>query len=250
MNNIDASKVVAHRGWQDKYPENTLLAIQQAIDAGVLHIECDVQMTADGHLVLCHDIDLKRLSGKPLLLNEMSLSQMQALNCSEPERLGDVFKAEKFSSLAELLPIICASPQVTFYIELKEEAIEQQGLDLCLHALLMLLEPFKNTVLISFSEPAIKQAKQQYNFERTAIVLSAWDNRNEVIAKVLADMAYVSKRHLPATAVLSADVPLAVYEVGDIAQAQVLLSRGVSMVESFCSPDLIGAIEDRAEQLV
>ena len=239
MNKINASQVVAHRGWQNKYPENTLLSIQKAIDAGVLHIECDVQMTGDGHLLLCHDVDLKRLSGKKIAINEHALADIQALSCFEPERLGNAFEGLKFASLAELLPIISAYPSVQFYIELKEEAIEQQGLDACLKALAALLIPFKNTVFISFNERAVKLAKQQYGFERTSIVLRTWGSRNEVIRAVCADVAYISKRHLPNDGDLRAAVPLAVYEIAELAEAKSLLARGVSMIESFCSPDLI-----------
>ena len=40
-------KLVAHRGYAHAYPENTLLAIQQAVEAGAKYIEFDVLLSAD-----------------------------------------------------------------------------------------------------------------------------------------------------------------------------------------------------------
>lgn len=40
--------VAAHRGWRDKYPENTIEAFQAALDIGVDQIETDVRITKDG----------------------------------------------------------------------------------------------------------------------------------------------------------------------------------------------------------
>jgi glycerophosphoryl diester phosphodiesterase len=51
---------VAHRGHSIAYPENTLEAYRKAIDLGVEMIECDVNITRDGKLVMMHDPTLDR----------------------------------------------------------------------------------------------------------------------------------------------------------------------------------------------
>ena len=66
-----AKGLVAHRGWH--YPsddltrplENTLPAYERAWSAGVPFCECDVTLTKDGEIILCHDNDLKRLALDP-----------------------------------------------------------------------------------------------------------------------------------------------------------------------------------------
>ena len=48
-------KNFAHRGFSGKYPENTILAFQKALEEGVDGIELDVQLTRDKELVIIHD---------------------------------------------------------------------------------------------------------------------------------------------------------------------------------------------------
>lgn len=50
---------IAHRGGANLWPENTLEAFKNAIDAGVDGIECDIQRTRDDRLVIHHDDRLK-----------------------------------------------------------------------------------------------------------------------------------------------------------------------------------------------
>jgi len=52
--------VVAHRGASHDNAEHTLGAYVAALDEGAEGFECDVRLTADGHLVCVHDRDLRR----------------------------------------------------------------------------------------------------------------------------------------------------------------------------------------------
>ncbi|MBU1198758.1 MAG: hypothetical protein KKF46_06190 [Nanoarchaeota archaeon] len=53
-------KVIAHRGFSGRYPENTLLAIKKAVELGVDWVEIDVWSTIDHCIVLMHDPTLSR----------------------------------------------------------------------------------------------------------------------------------------------------------------------------------------------
>ena len=63
---IHHSKLVAHRGYQAQFPENTALSLNQAITAGDLFIELDVQFSSDKLTIIYHDTDLQRVSGEPV----------------------------------------------------------------------------------------------------------------------------------------------------------------------------------------
>lgn len=51
---------IAHMGFSAKYPENTILSFQKALEAGADGIGIDVRMSRDGELVILHDQELAR----------------------------------------------------------------------------------------------------------------------------------------------------------------------------------------------
>lgn len=51
---VAVPQTLAHRGYNQKYPENTLSAFRGAIEAGCHAIETDVRLTRDGVTVLAH----------------------------------------------------------------------------------------------------------------------------------------------------------------------------------------------------
>lgn len=55
--------VIAHRGFSDQYPENTLLAFRKAIVAGAWMIETDIRLSCDDVPMIFHDGSLKRVCG-------------------------------------------------------------------------------------------------------------------------------------------------------------------------------------------
>lgn len=55
---------IAHRGYKARYPENTLLSFDKAVEAGAQALETDVHITKDDVVVLSHDSSLKRCFGK------------------------------------------------------------------------------------------------------------------------------------------------------------------------------------------
>ncbi|QLQ09251.1 MAG: glycerophosphodiester phosphodiesterase [Nocardioidaceae bacterium] len=69
-------QVVAHRGASADLAEHTLAAYVKALDDGAEGFECDVRLTADGHLVCVHDRNLRRVAGNAGLVSTMTLEQL------------------------------------------------------------------------------------------------------------------------------------------------------------------------------
>ena len=76
------SKVFAHRGWSGKYPENTMLAFEKAIELGVDGIELDVHMSGDHQLVIIHDETVDRTCNGKGFVKDMTVEQLKALDAS------------------------------------------------------------------------------------------------------------------------------------------------------------------------
>ena len=69
--NPNIFKGVAHRGLHDdKRFENSLSAFKNAIDHDFC-FELDIHLTTDNQLVVCHDSDLKRVTGKEGIIEEL-----------------------------------------------------------------------------------------------------------------------------------------------------------------------------------
>ncbi|BBH17328.1 glycerophosphoryl diester phosphodiesterase [Nocardioides baekrokdamisoli] len=71
-------QVVAHRGASHDIAEHTLGAYVEALRIGADAVECDVRLTADGHLVCVHDRSLNRTAGVPALVSEMELKDLES----------------------------------------------------------------------------------------------------------------------------------------------------------------------------
>lgn len=68
--------LLSHRGLHDEQStENGLSAFEKSIDEG-LPFELDVHLTLDGGLIVCHDSELKRTTGKQGIIEEMTLEQI------------------------------------------------------------------------------------------------------------------------------------------------------------------------------
>lgn len=72
-------QVVAHRGASHDRAEHTLGAYLEALDSGADGLECDVRLTADGHLVCFHDRDLRRTGHHQGLVSVMELAELDQL---------------------------------------------------------------------------------------------------------------------------------------------------------------------------
>jgi glycerophosphoryl diester phosphodiesterase len=73
-------QVVAHRGASHENAEHTLRAYIAALDDGAEGLECDVRLTADGHLVCVHDRDLRRTASKRGIVSTMELADLDQLD--------------------------------------------------------------------------------------------------------------------------------------------------------------------------
>ncbi|SHL57445.1 glycerophosphodiester phosphodiesterase [Streptomyces yunnanensis] len=75
-----AIAVIAHRGASEDAPEHTLAAYRKAIEDGADALECDIRLTADGHLVCVHDRRVNRTSNGRGAVSALELSDLAALD--------------------------------------------------------------------------------------------------------------------------------------------------------------------------
>jgi glycerophosphoryl diester phosphodiesterase len=93
--------ISAHRGAVKFAPENTLAAIEKAIELGADIIEMDIRETSDGELVLCHDSTLDRTTDGTGPVSATTLSEIEKLDAGS--WFSEDFKGERIPTLREAL---------------------------------------------------------------------------------------------------------------------------------------------------
>lgn len=114
--------VAAHRGWSEKYPENTMEAFQAAIDIGVDQIEIDVRVTKDDELVVIHDAAVDRTTNGTGKVCDLTLAELKALDAGIKK--GEEYAGCKIPTLIEFMELIKDHPTMTVDFELKEYPVE------------------------------------------------------------------------------------------------------------------------------
>ncbi len=71
--------VAAHRADWRNFPENSLEAIESAIEMGVDIIELDIKKTKDGHIVLMHDKKVDRTTNSKGLVSDYTLAEIKEM---------------------------------------------------------------------------------------------------------------------------------------------------------------------------
>jgi len=108
--------VIAHRGNHARAHENTLTALQHAIDAGADYAEIDVRRTVDGHYVLMHDRDVERMTDGHGAVARLTLAQIRNLRVQDLSR--PQIPADRVPTFEEALQLI--KGQINIYLDFKE----------------------------------------------------------------------------------------------------------------------------------
>lgn len=114
--------VVAHRGIWRNAPENSLSAIQRAIDAGYDVVEIDIRRSADGGLFLLHDDTLERMTGLDQRPETLASSDLAVLRLRDRDGgEGNAFTLERLPSLAEVFEL--TRGRIFLHLDVKEREV-------------------------------------------------------------------------------------------------------------------------------
>jgi glycerophosphoryl diester phosphodiesterase len=125
-------RIIAHRGASTEAPEHTYAAYAAALAADADGLECDVRLTADGHLVCVHDRSVDRVSNGSGRVSSLELARLEELDfgswhtpTDEPESAARADEepdrdANRVLTLRRLLDLVAAQNRgVELAIEVK-----------------------------------------------------------------------------------------------------------------------------------
>ena len=96
-------KIIAHRGASGYCPENTLSAVQKALNIGVDLVEIDIHLSKDGEVVVIHDETLDRTTDGEGLVEDFTLEELRKLDAGT--WFDEKFKGEQIPTLEEVLKL-------------------------------------------------------------------------------------------------------------------------------------------------
>ena len=154
------NKLIAHRGLYDNViiPENSLRAFKSAITENY-PIEIDIHLTKDNNLVVFHDHNLKRMTEKPLIIENLTIDELKKIKLLDTK--------EKIPTLEDILKLV--DQKVLIIIEIKANNNEQ----LIVKTLLEKLKDYQGEIIIhSFNRKVVKILKKEKTAYKVGLLIS------------------------------------------------------------------------------
>ena len=121
--------LVAHRGYPACYPENTLVGYEVALQAGACYVELDIQLSAHHTPFLCHDDNLKRLTGIDQNITELDDGIIKTLSIAYPpstivaDTTTSLTRTAPFADLLSFCQLLEKWPKAKAFVEIKSAVI-------------------------------------------------------------------------------------------------------------------------------
>ena len=238
----DHTQVMAHRGSSKAAPENSLAAIQQAIEDRSDWVEIDVQETLDGQVVVVHDSDLMKLAKSPRKIWETTSQEIGSIDIGslfEPK-----FSKERVPNLEEVLNL--CRDRIGVIIELKyyghDQRLEQRVVELVERTGMT-----RQIMIMSLKPEGIRKLRALRPTWKCGLLLSvAVGDLKTVEADFLAVNAKIASRAL-VQQIHSSGKQIFVWTVDEPATMSSLMNRGVDGILTNRPEIARGVIESRAQ---
>lgn len=148
---------IAHRGFSGRYPENTMLAFEKALEAGADGIELDVQLTKDGQMVILHDERLDRTTNGSGFVKDYIYEELEKLD-AHGEFKGK-FEKQRLPLLKEYFEWVKDTGLIT-NIELKNGSYYYSGMERMVCGMAAEFGLEDRIILSSFNPASIVLCKQ------------------------------------------------------------------------------------------
>ena len=227
--------LIGHRGEPSSYPENSLAGFEAVLHAGAAYIETDVQLSADGVPVLCHDPDVEKLTGQDYVVMQTDYATLRRLPAGYPERFGTRFADARLARLGELAALLKRWPRARALVEVKQDSIEAFGAARVMDTILAeLREVLAQCIIISFQQDPLIHTR---TVSRLPIgwVLPEWsDAIRAAAARLRPDYLICSRKRLPVEPEPLWPGPWkwVVYTVNTVEEVLALRKRGVDLLET------------------
>ena len=239
------TRIIAHRGASGYAPENTLASFRLAREMGSDGIELDIQMTADGEIVVIHDETLDRTTTGTGWVKDLTLGDIKSFNAS----MGSTdYPDERVPTLDEVFALL-ADSQMMINIEIKDSQVLYPGIAEKVLAMIDNRDWEYRVIISSFNHWTLGHIRQLGSLASTGVLFSdvlfePWVYAHQLWATALhPHFLYVDGVTNLVEEAHNSLLEINVWTVNEAADIDRMLARGVdSIITNY--PDL--AIERRA----
>lgn len=153
------TKIIAHRGYSRKYPENTMVAFRKAMNYHAAGVEIDVHFSKDQQLVVCHDESIDRTSNGTGLIKDLTFEELRQLRFDkgfEQLKLSD--DEVRLPTLEEVI-IWLKNTNLILNIEIKNNIYQYKGIEEAVIELVRKYEVEEQVIISSFNHYAVQKVK-------------------------------------------------------------------------------------------
>lgn len=235
---MPSPQIYAHRGFSYRYPENTLLAFEQAALAGADGVEFDIHAAADGVPVVVHDLPLGRTVKGTGLVTEFRSDQLAAMDAGTHK--GAEFTGVGVPSLREVFAWSRGN-RLMMNVEIKSGPQAYAGLEESVVALVREFDLCERVVVSAFDHHVLVRLRAlEPRIETAALIAGTlvrpWDYLAGIGARALhfhaacpipaADVAELQRR----------GIALRVWTVNEPAHLRHFIAQGMDAIITDC-PD-------------
>ncbi len=242
--------VTAHRGNSAEFPENTIAAFKSALSLGSDWIELDIHTTADGQVVVIHDVDTRRVGDRNFQVSQVTYQELKSVDVAHD------FRKRKKLTLDECPPatVPLLSDVIRLVMQQDRVRVSIQPKTDCVRQAVAIVKELKAEKWVGFNDGSLRKMKEVKRYAKSIPVF--WDRPgNSDIDKDLqiareegfeslvlyhegVTRAKVDKIH-------QGGLEAGAWTVNDAERMQVLLAMGIERIYTDNPRRLLQLLEDR-----
>lgn len=172
--------VFAHRGFGALGPDNSLYAVERALEAGVDGVDVDGQFTKDGELVIFHDLSVDRLTSGTGRVRDKTLAEMLALDLGP--KYDPAVRGAFVRTFEDFLRTV--KGHGILMVELKVPGMAATGIEERAVGIIRKLDAHRDVVLSSFNPLVLYRVKRLDPAVRTALIFMDTNWNPELLAEI------------------------------------------------------------------
>ena len=174
--------VFAHRGFGNFGPDNSLYAVEQALDVGMDGVDVDGQLTWDGEIVIFHDLSVDRLTAGTGRVRDKTKNEMVALDLGP--KYNPAIQGANVHTFEDFVRAIKRRGRGILMVELKVPGLGASGIEARAVETIQRYNAHANVVLSSFNPLVLYRIKRLDPKVRTALIFMDTNWNPQLLAEI------------------------------------------------------------------